>query len=295
MKRLTPLAFGELDGQPWIRPFGARAPAKQPDSPSELYHEHSKYHRALMVREVLDSDAALSLERRSERSGLALPAPSEELPLSLGQVLRRRRSVRQFQPTPLPLQVLADLLYYTAGVTGGMPMRVSGQTLQRPLRTYPSGGALYSVELFLMAQRVHGLEAGAYCYNPTAHALVPVPLDTVRLASLQSLSPMPRGIVDLTSPPVLLVPVGVFRVEHAKYGRRALRFVLQESGHLAQNALLVATALGLGSVVMGAFYDDELNRLLGLDGTEESALYLIPVGEPQHPAAPGVETERPHG
>lgn len=268
----------ELEGKPWIRTLGR--PTEPPYTLAELYHESSKYHRALMVREPLDVQAALAIPRRTEQPGSPLPPPSPDLPRSLGQVLRRRRSVRHFAPAPMPLQVLSDLLFYSAGTTGEEQFMLGDKPWRRGLRTYPSGGALYSVDLFILPRSVQGLEAGAWFYNSSQHSLVPVAASGEAPTAVANTTSMPRTVLDLEHAQVVLALVGVFSVEVAKYGRRGYRFALQESGHLAQNVHLAATALGLGSVAMGAFYDDEVNRLLGLDGVRESALYLTPVGVP---------------
>ncbi|WP_158502068.1 SagB/ThcOx family dehydrogenase [Vitiosangium sp. GDMCC 1.1324] len=290
----TPVPQSELEGKPWIRSLGG--PPSEPPvtySLAEQYHEASKYHRALMVREPLDVRAALAIPRRSERTGVPLPPPSEDLPVSLGQVLRKRRSIRHFQPARMPLQVLADLLFYTAGSTGEARFQLGQDTWRRSLRTYPSGGALYSVELFVIPRSVDGLDVaqGVYCYNSIAHCLVPVDADKDTATAVVRTTPMHPAVLNLEHSQVVLALVGVLAVENAKYARRGYRFVLQESGHMAQNALLTTTALGLGGVVMGAFFDDEANRMLRLDGVSETVLYMIPVGVP----APGASEEGGHG
>jgi SagB-type dehydrogenase family enzyme len=289
-----PVLQSELEGKPWIRPLGPRAEAPVTYSLAELSHEASKYHRALMVREPLDARAALAIPRRSEQPpGVTLPPPSEDLPLSLGRALRQRRSVRHFLPAPMPLQVLSDLLFYTAGVTGEARFQLGQETWRRSLRTYPSGGALYSVELFVIPRSVTGLdgEPRVYCYNPIAHGLIPVPAEKDTATAVVRTTPMQPAVLNLEHSQVVLALVGVMAVENAKYARRGYRFVLQESGHMAQNAQLATTALGLGSVVMGAFYDDEANRLLQLDGVGETVLYMLPVGVP----APEPREEGAHG
>lgn len=290
--RATP-SQNELEGKPWIRSVEPQAEPLVTYSLAELYHEASKYHRALMVREPLDARAALAMPRRSERPALPLPAASEDLPLSLGRALRQRRSLRHFLPESMPLQILSDLLFYSAGVTGEEQFQLGQRTWRRALRTHPSGGALYSVELFVVIRDVRGWEGPGpvYCYNPLTHGLVPIPTAPDVARAVVHTSASPSSVVNLEHAQVVLALVGVMAVESAKYARRGYRFVLQESGHLAQNALLTATALGLGGVVMGAFYDDEVNRLLGLDGVGESVLYMLPIGVPAH----GARAEGVHG
>jgi len=280
LPRKTVPLLSELDGKPWIR---AQEPSPVPArvySLAELYHQGSKYHRALMVREPLDAGAALALPRRTNPRGTPLPPPSPDLALSLGQALRRRRSIRHFKPERLSLQGLADLAFHAAGVTAEVQFEQGGKSWPRALRTYPSGGALYPVELFILPQHVEGMEGGAFCYSPPTHSLVPVVTAPAVATAVGQAMAAPTSVVSLEHAQAVLVLVGAFAVAEAKYGRRGYRFVVQESGHLAQNVLLSAAALGLGAVPLGAFYDDEVNRLLGLNGVRESALYVIPVGVP---------------
>ncbi len=64
-----------------------------------------------------------------------------------------------------------------------------------------------------------------------------------------------------------------------RYQERAYRYALLEAGHLAQNLYLAATSLGMGVCAVGAFLDDEVNAMLGVDGKEEAAVYMLAVGK----------------
>jgi len=81
--------------------------------------------------------------------------------------------------------------------------------------------------------------------------------------------------------PAVLIWTGVFERSKWKYGQRAYRYVYLEAGHVAQNLAAAATSVGLGSCQIGAFFDDEINNVLGIDGVEESVLYLSVAGHPK--------------
>ena len=193
-----------------------------------------------------------------------LPKPRYESDVSLEQVLRARRSHREFLPSALSLGQVGQLLWAAQGVSspeGG--------------RTAPSAGALYPLETYLVAGKVESLAAGVYRYDPAHHGLQPVASGDRRAA----LAAAALGQEWVASPPAVLVLTAVYRRTMVKYGERGIRYVHMEAGHAAQNVALQATALGLGVVTVGAFSDADVKAVLGLDGSEEP-LYLLPVGWP---------------
>jgi SagB-type dehydrogenase family enzyme len=142
-------------------------------------------------------------------------------------------------------------------------------------RTAPSAGALYPLELYLVAGHITGLDAGVYRYVPARHQLTPVLAGDVRLA-------LARAALDqdcVGQAAATLVFTAVTRRTTRKYGERGLRYVHIEVGHAAQNVFLQASALALATVTVGAFDDDAVARLLQLT-REEAPLYLMPVGRP---------------
>lgn len=181
---------------------------------------------------------------------------------TLEAALAARRSVRRFGPAELSLEALGRLLWAAQGVTaadGG--------------RTAPSAGALYPLELFVVAGRVAGLPPGVYRYAVAEHALVPhLSGDHLRALAQAALD---QGAV--RDAPAVLVIGAVRARTAAKYGRRATRYVDMEAGHAAQNVCLQATSLGLGSVVVGAFEDAAVSDVLELPD-EVAPLALLPVG-----------------
>lgn len=193
---------------------------------------------------------------------LNLPTASVKSGPSLNETLNARRSVRQFTAKPLSINEISQLLW--AG---------QGRTRQWGGRTAPSAGALYPLELYV------ALAEGVFHYEPEGHRLVAMAAGDKRgpLAS----AALSQGCVG-TAPAVFVV-CAVFERTSIKYRDRAPRYVHIEAGHAAQNIMLEAVALGLGSVPVGAFNDDQVKRVLGLPQRQEPLL-LIPVG---HPATGG--------
>jgi SagB-type dehydrogenase family enzyme len=182
--------------------------------------------------------------------------------VSVEEALRDRRSVREYSDDSLSLEDVSQLLWAAQGVTadwGG--------------RTAPSAGALYPLELYLASVRIEGLAAGVYRYVPNGHELVVVRQGDVA----RELADAALGQGSVGDAAAVLAFTAVYERTTAKYAERGMRYVHMEAGHAAQNALLQATALGLGCVVVGAFDDDALREVLNAP-LEETPLCLIPVG-----------------
>ncbi|HIP52763.1 MAG TPA: SagB/ThcOx family dehydrogenase [Chromatiales bacterium] len=194
-----------------------------------------------------------------------LPEPRQKSGLSIEQALLRRRSQREFSPAPLELMEVGQLVWAAQGISS-----------REGLRTAPSAGALYPLEVYLAAGHVTGLEAGVYRYDQHRHRLVQVTAGDKR----NSLADAAWGQAWVAEAPVVIVLAAVYECTTAKYGRRGLRYVHMEAGHAAQNLCLQGVSLGLGTTTVGAFSDDEVKRALGLTGSE-APLYLLPVGRPR--------------
>ncbi len=143
------------------------------------------------------------------------------------------------------------------------------------MRAAPSAGALYPIEIYTVVNRVDGLQAGLYHYCVEAHALALLEADDYRdRATAGCLYQEMAGDAAVT-----FVLSAVFPRVCWKYGERGYRYALIEAGHIGQNIYLAATCLRLGCVSMGAFLDDRMNALLGIDGKEEAVIYCLAVGE----------------
>jgi SagB-type dehydrogenase family enzyme len=196
---------------------------------------------------------------------IALPAPRVDGELSVEQALVRRRSLRKFAHAPLPLSAVSQLLWAAQGITHPDGMR-----------TAPSAGALYPLEVYLVAGAVMGLEPGVYHYQPSRHQLVLVTEGDVRVGVARAA----LGQDWISEAPAILVLGAVYERTERKYRQRTARYVHIESGHAAQNVYLQAEALGLGTTIVGAFHDGDLTRVVGLPGRVKP-LALLPVGRPR--------------
>lgn len=192
---------------------------------------------------------------------ITLPDPDRHGQVSVEAALQGRLSCRRYGPEPLTLGHLSQLLWAAQGIThpGGR-------------RSAPSAGALYPLEIYVTAGDVRDLESALYHYRPRNHALELL----VRGDYRRELAAAALGQEPVARAPVNLVLTAVFERSAVKYGSRARRYVHMEIGHVAQNIYLQATALGLGTVVVGAFVDDRVQALLHLQ--KEEPLAIMPVG-----------------
>ncbi len=202
--------------------------------------------------------------KASEGSSLRinLPVPKADSGVSVEKALRERRSVREFKRTPLALNELSQLVWAAQGISG-----------PAGLRTAPSAGALYPLELYVLAGKVEGLAAGIYKYNPRGHELMRI----VEGDKRHGLSEAALSQSSIRDAAAVFVFAAVYERSTIKYGRRGVRYVHMEAGHAGQNVCLQAVALNLGAVVTGAFDDEQVKKIVNMTANEEP-LYLIPVG-----------------
>lgn len=177
------------------------------------------------------------------------------------------------------LAALARLLFFTYGITGV----VQGQPRPLFLRASPSAGGLYPTELYVVSRAWPGLPAGLYGFEPRRHQLVPLWDDA---SAAEALTTACYNHAAVAAAPLLLVATGVFNRSAWRYGERAYRRILLDTGHVLANATLAAPVLGLRATLTAAFCDDALNALLRVDATDEGALAVLALN------APGA-TERP--
>jgi SagB-type dehydrogenase family enzyme len=165
----------------------------------------------------------------------------------------------------MSLAELAHLLRYSSGITDK----------RQGLRAAPSAGATYPIEVYAIANNVEGLVKGIYHYLISSHEL-----ELLREGDFRN--EMSRAALQenmFKQANVIVALSAVFQRTQQHYRERAQRYIFFEAGHIAQNTYLIATSMGLGACAIGAFHDNEFNRLLGLDGKNESVLYLIAVGK----------------
>jgi SagB-type dehydrogenase family enzyme len=240
------------------------------------------HQRTTLASEWPAASPALETSRLLRESGgeNARPLPPPALiEASLSQVLVSRRTAQRFVDQPMTTIDLATILALAAG-SGAEPLNQPAEPLvlggPPARRTYPSGGALYPVEILVYPWRVAGLESGFYYYQTLSHRLVPVaPVQPPQtLVSLLNDHPVEEAAL------FLCLFVDFARPSLGKYGEKSYRLALLEAGHIAQNVLLVAAGLGLGGLPLCGFYDQELSLAAGLLFPYEAIIYVLALGYP---------------
>ena len=196
---------------------------------------------------------------------------SRELPdysLPIVDVLMKRRSIRSFSSRPVTKGELSFLLWASTGVQ----RREHGDDF----RTAPSAGALYPIETYIVVNNVENLEKGLYHYNIEEHALEELELGDFG----EVLAQAALGQEMLATAPLVFIWTAIFARSKWKYRQRAYRYVYLDAGIIGENLALSATGIGFGACQIGAFFDDEINEILGVDGSMESAVLLSVTGRP---------------
>ena len=198
---------------------------------------------------------------------IKLPPPAA-INLPLGKTLADRQSIREYSGQSINLYQLAAILYAADGITharGGIN-----------LRSAPSGGALYPIEIYVLAHAVNSLRPGLCHFQIADSSLVLVREGDLR----ESIGKAALDQTCVGGSAVTIVLTARFERSTRKYGDRGYRYTYMEAGAIGQNISLAATALQMGTVVAGAFIDDAVNEVIGIDGRQEAALLIMPVGHP---------------
>ncbi len=233
-----------------------------------LYHQWSKPGVIDALGSVANWGQQPSLYKEYPGSPqVALPRPRLEGGLPTEEAIARRRSVRHYSGQAMDLDELSRVLFLASGIAAG--------EWGQPHRTAPSSGALYPIELYPVVHNVRGLDAGVYHYGFREHAL-----SLVRAEDLRS-HVVEQGLWQeyLGQCNAVLFLTMIQQRMRFKYQDRSYRYGLIEAGHIGQNLYLAATSMGLGACAIGAFMDDQINQMLGVDGVEEAAVYMLAVGK----------------
>jgi len=191
--------------------------------------------------------------------------PPVEARAELERTIAARRSIRTFSGAPISFEELARLLFFTYGRTDP----------HGNFRAVASGGALYPLELYVVAYKVDGLDPGVYHYGvETNH------LDVVKPG--ECLAAFKDAVywqgVDVDNASLAIIVTAAFPRNTIKYLDRGYRMILMEAGEAAQNLSLIATSMDLGVCLLGGFNDDLLSTFLDIDGVEEAPLLPVLVG-----------------
>lgn len=215
-------------------------------------------------------------KKRSETVPKSYPA-SEKIALqkttftdvSFIKALTNRKSTREFGNKPVSKKQIESILYLSCGINN---KNIHGL----PKRFYPSAGARYPLELYFLSLNT-AFPSGLYHFNVINNSLEK--LKPVRKFDFKRYIPQ----FDLTGVACFLLISAVFERTTSKYGGRGYRYAFMEAGHLGQNIALLASALNLGSCpVGGGFYENRVNKLIGIDGVKESVIYIFALGHIRH-------------
>jgi SagB-type dehydrogenase family enzyme len=196
---------------------------------------------------------------------IALPKSKTSGFMSVEEAIARRRSIREYALEPLSLEEVSQLLWAAQGITEA----ASGK------RAAPSAGMTYPLEIYLAVgeRGVKDLPVGVYKYIPQNHTITKMLDEDVRY-------PLQEAALRQTwvgEAPVTIVIAAIHENTTLRYGDRGIRYVHIEAGHVAENLFLQSVALSLGTVPIGAFNDDDVQKALGL-AEEFKPIYIMPVG-----------------
>jgi SagB-type dehydrogenase family enzyme len=200
---------------------------------------------------------------------LELPKPERDAPFFA--LLQDRKSGRNFSGTGMSLQTLSALLAHSCGeLPNGIE---TGQTR----RVHPTGGVRFPIEAYpLVFLPGEGLPAGIYHYNIERHGLDVLHERSFAAADIAPLFASAYGWIQDAA--MALILTAVFQRTKHKYGERGYRYILLEAGHIGQNVYLSSQSLGLNCCAMGGTRDEEIEKLLDIDGVTESLVYALIVG-----------------
>ncbi|MHC4740568.1 MAG: SagB/ThcOx family dehydrogenase [Planctomycetota bacterium] len=239
------------------------------DGVGDNFQRETKYSVSKLGGHKLDWNSKPALYKEyPESRKVELPSFQPSRLMDLDAVLKQRRSVRDFKPNPISLGQLGYMLWASTGL-----QRVEGGY---EFRTVPSAGALYPIETYVIANDVRKLESGVYHYSIKEHKLEEIGRGDFR----RQITAAALGQQMCGAAAAVFVWSAVFERCKWKYGQRAYRYIYLDAGHVAENLMLAAVSLNLGSCEIGALFDDEVNAIVGIDGVEESTILMAAVGVP---------------
>ncbi len=238
----------------------------------EFFQEYTKYQYFFTPSEMSQGIAVPNPDKQIPSSTplVMLPAAEKLLPKeikNLFTLIRERRSRREYIDQPITLKQLVTLLWSTQGVLH------FGYGYS--LRTVPSAGARHPLETYININRIENQNPGLYRYSPFEHKLVQLSEDK-NISEQLAKACLGQDLFNKCA--VSFIWTAVIQRSRWKYQQRAYRYIYLDAGHVCQNLYLACEALGLGCCAVAAFDDDEVNKILDIDGKEEFVIYLATVG-----------------
>ncbi len=181
---------------------------------------------------------------------------------SIENIILNRRSIRTYSPKTVKIDDVSKLLWAGQGITSSDGLRAA-----------PSAGALYPIELYLVSYNIEKLEKGVYKYIPQTHSLKLVKIENIK----EPLSAAALSQECVKNSMGIIVITAVFERTTRKYGERGRNYVYFEAGCVAENIHLMAENLKIGTVVVGAFYEEKVKAIIGME-KDEIPIALLPFG-----------------
>jgi len=233
------------------------------------YQQLSKYSRETLKGKNLDWDSKPPLYKQypPDLEHIELDKPDRQGGEPFYSLLQQRRSERSYNKAAVSGSKLSQVLWAAQGITL--------TTEYHQFRTAPSAGGLFPIETYCAINNVEGFKPGIYHYQVPYHSLILLKEGSYGL----ELARAALGQKMLRDSSFNLVWSAMIERSRWKYDQRAYRYIYLDAGHIAQNAALAAVSCGLGSCQVGAFFDEEVNQIIDLDGVNEFAIYLSSFGE----------------
>jgi len=233
----------------------------------DRFQEVTKYHREKMDFKPLDWCKKPDIYKSyQDADKVALPRGIDFPNKHVLEALAERKSVRRFSNGQITIKELSMLLWATGGI-----QRVEHG---HEFRTSPSAGALYPIETYFVANNIEAVDKGIYHYSVKDHVIEKIKGGDFRIVAAKAA--LNQEMCALA--PAVIIWTAIFGRSKWKYKQRAYRYIYLDMGHMAENLALCATALGMGTCQIGAFYDDEFNEIIGVDGVEEGIVYASVAG-----------------
>lgn len=231
----------------------------------------------ILVLSIVLYSTTCGQEEKQKKEGadnmtVELPKPETTGKVSLEECLSKRRSTRNFSGQSLTIKEVSQILWAAYGIT--QPVYDAPSFVRGGLRTAPSAGALYPLEIYILAGNVIGISPGIYRYDSEKHCMKLIKSGDKR-KELYSAALSQEAIEQASA---VIIYSAIYERTTGKYGQRGMnRYVCMDLGHSAENVCLQATALDIGVCTIGAFNDDGVKKVVGMPKDEE-AMYLLPIG-----------------
>ena len=233
----------------------------------DKFQQATKYSRYSMGGGGLDWNSKPDLYKSyPDSKKIKLESPEYLSKLTLNDVLKKRKSIRNFSEKPVSKKEISYLLWASTGI--------QREELGFEFRTAPSAGALYPIETYLVINRVKNIPKGVYHYYIKEHFLEEIKTGDFSIEI--SRAALEQDMCKYAA--VVFIWTAIFNRSKWKYGERAYRYIYLDAGHIAGNLALASTSFGLGSCQIAALFDDEVNDIIGVDGINESVIYMSVVG-----------------